>query len=46
MSTEMKYAWIKLIISRVTRSDIGTKFIKAINQTPVWIRICMGKVCS
>jgi len=32
----MKYAWIKFIISRVTRREIGTKFIKAMNQIPVY----------
>ena len=39
----MKYAWIKLIISSVTSREMGTKFIRAMNQTPVYSAICNTK---
>ena len=34
MSHDMKIPYVTLMDSRVTRREIGTKFISAINRTP------------
>ena len=37
---------MKSTISRVTSIEIGTKFMSAMNQTPVEIRIATGRLFS
>ena len=37
---------MKLTISRVTSIEMGTKFMIATNQMPVWIRMATGKLYS